>query len=283
MTAGGPPSPPDGPGPPPEVLEAIDGIAPFAAGMANVVMQLSRLPIGHGVAESRVHGGRIDEHPLKRLRATITYLIVALVGSESERRALRQAINRVHAQVRSRVGDPVAYDAFDPELQLWVAACLYQGLEQCHAWLHGPVAPGAMEAFYRHGRRFGTTLQVPEDSWPADREAFEDYWQAGVRRIEMDELTRAYLRDLVRLGFLPTPARQTLGTASAFLTMGFLPAPFRAALGLPWSARRQRAFETLTTVVAHVNRRLPDPVRRFPLNACLWGFRRRLHSGRPLV
>src|SRR5881227_1423983 len=88
-------------------------------GAANVVMQLALLPVGRGVAESTVDSGRVDKHPYKRQRTTGSYLIVAMLGSEAERRAMRSEVNRQHsAVVRSADEADVAYSAFDPKLQL---------------------------------------------------------------------------------------------------------------------------------------------------------------------
>ena len=57
----------------------MSGMA-LAAAAANVVMQLSRLPVGHGVVESTVESGRLDKHPIKRTRTTLSYLMIALGG-----------------------------------------------------------------------------------------------------------------------------------------------------------------------------------------------------------
>ncbi len=102
------------------------GVA-LLAGPANVIMQLARPGVGYGVMESRVESGRIDLHPIKRARTTFTYLAVATAGTDAQKAAFRRAVNRAHAQVRSTPDSPVQYNAFDPELQLWVAACLYKG------------------------------------------------------------------------------------------------------------------------------------------------------------
>ena len=37
---------------------------------ANVIMQLAQLPVGRGVAESKVDSGNLYKHPLKRARTT---------------------------------------------------------------------------------------------------------------------------------------------------------------------------------------------------------------------
>ena len=106
-----------------------DGLMGMALllGPANVIMQLARPGVGYGVLESRVESGRIDLHPIKRARTTFTYLAVAMAGSDAQKAAFRRAVNRAHAQVYSTADSPVEYNAFDPDLQLWVAACLYKG------------------------------------------------------------------------------------------------------------------------------------------------------------
>lgn len=264
------------------VEDSMVGLGLAAAG-ANVIMQLSKLPVGHGVAKSPVESGRIDAHPIKRTRTTLAYLVIALTGTEHEREAMRRAVDGVHRHVHSSPGDPVAYDAFDPELQLWVAACLYKGVEDVHRLLHGEHDDDTAERLYRYCSRLGTTLQVREDQWPADRAAFAEYWDAEVSRIEMDELTRGYLQGIARAAFLPAPVRWVLGPVTEFQAMGFLPEPFRAELGLPWGPRRQRAFDAVMGGWARLDRRLPRVIRQFPFNLYRWDTRRRIRRGLPIV
>jgi uncharacterized protein (DUF2236 family) len=275
---------------PQEVRDTISGLAFMAAG-ANVVMQLARLPVGHGVALSKVDSGRVDKHPLKRLRTTSAFLVIALLGTEEERLAMREEINRAHTAVRSEPTDPVQYNAFDPELQLWVAACLYKGAEDIYTLYHGRPDPGVIDnVLYPHSKRLGTTLQVSEEMWPADRAAFEEYWNAGIAKIELDDLTRGYLQGIANLSFvvaplgiLGAPLRPLLRPLGRFLTLGFLPQPFRGELGLPWDDRRQRRFDAFMGVAVRVSRRLPRPLREFPLNGYLWDTRRRIRKGRRIV
>ena len=113
---------------PSEIRDALCLLALLSGG-ANVVMQLSRLPVGHGVASSTVDSGRIDKHPLKRTRTTCAFLVIAMFGSEKERLVMRREIAKAHQHVHSQPADEVRYDAFDSQLQLWVAACLYKGVE----------------------------------------------------------------------------------------------------------------------------------------------------------
>ncbi|KAB2586677.1 hypothetical protein BS297_04045, partial [Rhodococcus erythropolis] len=114
-----------------EVEKAMSGLGLLAAG-ANVIMQLARPAVGYGVYESKVETGRLDRHPVKRTRTTLTYLAVASLATDEEKKLYRRAVNGSHKHVRSDENSAVEYNAFDPELQLWVAACLYRGFEDVY-------------------------------------------------------------------------------------------------------------------------------------------------------
>jgi len=266
---------------PESVRESISGLTTLA-GAANVIMQLAWLPVGHGVAKSTVHSGRLDKRPLKRTRTTFSYVMVAMLGTEEERAAMREEVNRSHRQVHSKPDDPVKYNAFDRELQLWVAACLAWGVEDIYTKLYGPPDEATAEAMYRHAARFGTTLQVPEDMWPPDRAAFQEYWEASLAKVEMDDTTRTYLTDFVELRFLHWPFR-ALGPVNKFFTTGFLPQLFRDELGLPWGPAQQRRFDRIVQNLAALNRALPRPLREFPWNVYWWDLRRRIRTGKAIV
>jgi len=264
-------------------MKELDGVGAILAGTANVVMQLSRPGVGYGVVESRVESGQLMRHPMKRSRTTFTYLAVALLGSDKEREVFRSAVDRAHVEVRSGPESPVPYNAFDPELQKWVGACLYYGAVDVRTRLRGPMTDDEADGFYREGSRLATTLQVRPEDWPADRAGFERYWEESLSAVSIDAAVRDYLYRVIRLAFLPGPLRHPAAGLSQFLTTGFLPPVFREQMGLPWSDADQRRFDSLIRVVAAMNRLLPPPIRSFPLNACLWDMRLRVRFRRPLV
>ncbi len=259
--------------------DLVDGACLLAA-TANVIMQLGRPEVGYGVLESNVGRAQVMRHPLRRWRSTVTYLAAAVMGTAGDREACRRVVNRSHAQVRSATHGPVSYSAFDPQLQLWVAACLYRGMSDMHALLRGLADDQAAEAIYRAASRFGTTLQMPADRWPADRAAFDRYWDTALATIRIDPPVRAYLHQLIMLRYLPRPLSAVLGPPNRFLTTGFLPPPFREQMQLPWTERDQRQFESVMHMIATLNRLLPAPARRFPFNACLLGLRARIRRDR---
>lgn len=264
------------------VDEALLGIG-LLAGAANVIMQLSWPGVGHGVVESRVASGQVFRHPIKRTRTTMTYLAVAALGTEQERQLYRRAVNTAHAQVYSTASSPVEYNAFDPELQLWVAACLYMGFEDSHRAFIGPLDAKARQALYSSSAPLGTTLQVTSQMWPTDRNAFQEYWDGALARVSIDDTVRKYLYKVASVQFLPRWLSLPLGPFNRFITTGFLPPVFRDAMRLPWSQRQQRWFDRLVAVLGVVVRAQPKTLRQFPFNWALWDMRRRIKSGRPLV
>jgi uncharacterized protein (DUF2236 family) len=260
----------------------VDGIGGFLAGPANVIMQLALAPVGYGVIESKVDSGKAMLHPVKRFRTTFTYISVAMYGSPDERARYRDAVNGSHRLVRSDANSGVAYNAFDRDLQLWVTACLYYGAVDVAERMHGPLDEATADAFYRFGARFGTTLQVTPEMWPADRNAFADYWDVLVDKTCIDEPVRQYLHSLLRLENLARPLR--FGARfNTWLTTGFLPPKFRAEMGLTWTAQDEQRFTRLVRRIGAVQRRLPGVVRRFPFNWLLWDLRLRIRFNRRLV
>ncbi|HEV7206891.1 MAG TPA: oxygenase MpaB family protein [Jatrophihabitans sp.] len=264
-----------------DVRPYFDGAGAVLAGTANVIMQLALAPVGYGVIESKVESGQVMRHPFKRARTTFTYLSVAMLGTDEDRDAYREAVNGSHRAVRSDAAGPVKYNAFDPALQLWVAACLYYGTVDIVERLHGPLPEAQADALYRFGARFGTTLQVRPEMWPTDRAAFAAYWDETLATLSIDEPVRQYLHALMTDRHLPRLLRSPRFTA--WVTTGFLPQPFRDQMGLTWSDADQRRFDTFLRRTGAVLRRLPLPLRNVPFNVLLRDMRRRRRVGRPLV
>jgi uncharacterized protein (DUF2236 family) len=255
----------------------------FAAGPANVIMQLSWPQVGHGVVESKVDSGNLLKHPWKRARTTCQYLAVAILGTQEDRDAYREAVNSSHRHVKSTADSPVRYNAFDRELQICVAACLFVGLEDTYQLLRGEMTVEQAEQFYRSAWTLGTTLQVAEDQWPPTRAEFDVYWRDACRRVAIDDQVRAYLHDLLNLRMINPVLALPFRPLAKFLTVGFLAPVFRDAMELGWSDFKQRQFERLFLNVAFVNRLLPVFVRQGGSFVLLADVRRRIRSHRALV
>ncbi len=262
----------------PGILDSIG----FMGGPANVIMQLARLPVGYGVKESRVESGSVIKHPFKRARTTATYLAVSMIGNTEERLAYRQAVNKAHAQVRSTNSSPVKYNAFDADLQMWVAACLYWGFADVSTRLNKPWTPEQAREFYQLAAPLGTTLQVRADMWPDDLQAFQQYWEKNLHELTLDEPIRKFLGDLVELKHMPVLGR-LIGPFNRFVTAGFLPQKLRDEMHYEWTEKDQKKFDRFVSVIGRLNGLLPRPVRQAGTLLVMADFRRRLRKGLPMV
>lgn len=272
-------------GPPRHPRRVTDLLNPAAALLpaANVIMQLSSPGVGYGVLESPVDSGNVYKHPFKRARTTGTYLAAATMGTDADRALLRDQIDKVHALVRSRASSPVSYNAFDPRLQLWVAACLYRYYIDMHEFLYGPLDEESADAIYADARALGTTLQVRNEMWPEDRDAFDAYWKQSLQDLRIDPPVREHLHGVAAMAFLPAPLRLLAGRFNLFATTGFLPAEFRSHMQLRWTADQQRRFEWLLSGLRIADRVIPHEVWLLGYQIYLWDMRIRDRLGKRVV
>jgi len=270
-------------------VDAVGGMmgVGLLGGAANVIMQLARPGVGYGVMESRVESGRIDRHPIKRTRTTFTYLAVAAQGTPEQQSAFRRAVNGAHAQVYSTDESPVSYNAFDPDLQMWVGACMYKGVVDVYKLFVGEVDDAVSKQLFEEGITLGTMLQVPREKWPVDQAAFERYWADSVEKVHIDDAIREYLWPIaagrVRGVRLPVPVQRRLDDFNLLITGGFLPQRFRDEMRLDWDDDKQRRFDRLIKRIRTVNNVLPRVLQEFPFNWMLKDLDWRIRTGRPLV
>lgn len=240
---------------------------------STVLLQLAERGVGHGVAD---HSTTL-QRPLDRLRTTMTYVYAVTLGTPEERKQIVRLVNKVHVPVRSET-----YNAFDPELQLWVAATLYRnGVEMYQRMFH-KLSDVDIEWIYRQSAVYGTALQVKEGMWPATRAEFDAYWDEMIATVEVDEKIRAFTRGLLSGGDSPLPVRMLM-PLQRFMTIGLLPQRMRAEFSLPWSPRDQRRFDLFWKVVPPVYRRVPRRIRQLSSTFYLRDMRRRMAGNKHLI
>ncbi|MCK0093597.1 DUF2236 domain-containing protein [Rhodococcus sp. HNM0563] len=240
---------------------------------STVLLQLADRGTGHGVAD---HSTTL-QRPLDRLRTTMTYVYAVTLGTQEERRQIVRMVNKAHVPVRSET-----YNAFDPELQLWVAATLYRNGVQMYERMFHKLSDADLEWIYQQSAVYGTALQVKEDMWPATRAEFDAYWDNMIATMDVDEKVRSFTRGLLGGGDSPLPVK-LLMPLQRFMTIGLLPQRMRDEFSLPWSPRDQRRFDLFWKVVPPVYRRVPRPIRQLSATYYLRDMRRRFASGRRIV
>ena len=230
------------------------------AGGRSILLQLADPAIGHGVA----HHSDFENRPLDRLAGTLSYAYAVTCGTPEQARAAVRRVNRAHVPVVGpEAGEAPAYNAFSPDLQLWVAATLYDSAVGMHERVFGAFDEATAESLYREYAVLGTSLQVPEALWPRDRAAFAAYWQQRLDGLRTDATTREVARRLLYPRSGPLLLRLAMPLAR-LVTVGLLPPAVRDLFELSWSPRRQRRFDRMLRLTIRLYPLLPMRVRHWP-------------------
>jgi uncharacterized protein (DUF2236 family) len=104
--------------------------------------------------------------------------------------------------------------------------CLYNGAVDVYRMFVSEMDDETADRHYREGMALGTTLQVPAQMWPADRAAFDQYWQDVLDKVHIDDTVREYLYPIavvqMRGATLPRPIQRFSEGPAQLITTGFL-------------------------------------------------------------
>ncbi|MEN0085888.1 MAG: oxygenase MpaB family protein [Leifsonia sp.] len=246
----------------------------LAGGPRALLLQIAHPGVGRGVVDHSDFASRL----MDRFEGTVLYLTATMYGTSEEQAAMRRLVNRAHAPVRGV--DPASgttYNAFDPELQLWVAATLYQTMMDLHGRVFGPLSPPQAGLAYRELSRALSNLQLSHEQWPADRAAFDRYWEGMVGSLRVDAEVLAVSRQILYPSGVSWWMRPGLPLLR-LVTAGLLPPAVRAQFRLEWDAARQRRFDRAMRWTARIYPRLPVRLRRLLRDRYLAKLRRLVSS-----
>lgn len=223
-------------------------------GLAAILLQLAHPVVARGVAAN----SSFAQNPLRRLRHTLAYVYAVQLGSADQHAMAARRVDAAHTRVAG---------ARDPGPQLWVAATLARTGVQVHELLHGPLPAELADEIHTASADLGMSLQLPADAWPADRAAFDRYWDATLPTLEVGDEARAVAAELLAARAAPWWLRLTLPAAREF-TAVLLPPALRAAYGLPEHPRRQALVVGVLRVLVRV---APRRLRELPARRLLAG------------
>ena len=215
-----------------------------------ILLQSANPVIGAAVAEHSDFAHR----PQQRLSNTLTFVYAVMLGTPDEAALVAKYTRRIHSRIPG---------ADDPDLQLWVAATLYQTAVRVYERVHAPLSPADAQAVLTSYSALGTALEVPLERWPATPELFAEYWTDAVAALEVGPPARQVAHDLFHPMTAPPWMRAALPLA-ALLTADLLDAPLREAYGMPWSRHRARRASAAWAVIRVLARVLPAHVLAAP-------------------
>jgi uncharacterized protein (DUF2236 family) len=183
-------------------------------------------------------------------------------GTRAEALEAARRINLVHESVRGNdavTGLP--YDARDPELLLWVHACLVDSQLLFERLTVGRLTDAERERFHQEQMAGAELLGLPRSAIPPTvarlRAYIEDVVAGGTLRVTEETLRVA---DLIRHPPPDVPWRPVLRQVS-FWAFGTLPEQLRSAYRVRWTIARDLRFRSSLRTLKAIRPLLPGSVR----------------------
>lgn len=214
----------------------------LAGGFAAVLLQMAHPAIATGVAE---HSNFIEDLA-GRARRTSATLYEFVFGTTSQALAAARRLHLIHCRVRGAIDAPGSplhgrpYRANDQHLLRWVAATVRVGATAAFETFVRPLSPAESKRDYDDFVLSSALSGVRPDRWPADRAAFDAWFDAALD--DPDLHVGRHARTVAR-ALLDTPLSHT--PFERVVTAGLLPPRWRDAFELPWTRSDQRAFDAL--------------------------------------
>ena len=240
-----------------------DGVL-IAGGGRAILLQVADPTVAAGVARHSDFAHR----PVERLRNTLTFAYAVVLGTPDDAAAVSAHVQRAHRPVDR---------ASDAELQLWVAATLYETTVLVHEKVFGTTADALADEAYRDYAALGTALDMPAELWPTTRTAFSAYFDARVGALTVTGEARQIAHDLFAPVTAPLWLRASLPLAR-LLTLDLLPASVREAYGFEWAPRDQRRADRWWGTIRFLARVTPHRLRSWPYHHYLKRLRKPVAS-----
>ncbi len=194
--------------------------------------------------------------PFKRLARTGQAMETVFFGTRAEADRITARVRRMHARVRWTDADGEQLAADQPDMLLWILACLADSALAMHHWFVGSLSRDELEEFWDDYLLVGELFGLDREHAPASYREFRDWFRA---RLESGEL--AVTDDAREIGRhvafeLPLPARRRPALPALNLAVaGTLPPAIRVMYRIPWSAAHDAALRSLA-----IGSRLSRPV-----------------------
>jgi uncharacterized protein (DUF2236 family) len=189
--------------------------------------------------------GALDD-PYKRLRRTAEVLDAIAWGSRADADRKTRRVRAMHARARGALpraagpfgaGTPWAAD--DPELLLWIVACLADSAVVVYERYVTRLTECERDAYWSDYRVIGRLFGLRDADMPASWREFEAYMNGMLRcgELVVTPTARAVGIEVVLRPPVPLKARPLVELAN-FITVGLLPAGIRRGYGFSWDPAR---------------------------------------------
>jgi uncharacterized protein (DUF2236 family) len=193
--------------------------------------------------------GSLDD-PYTRLRRTAEVMDAVAWGPKAEADRRTRRVRAMHARARGVLpqaagpfpaGTPWAAD--DPELLLWIVACLVDSSVMVYERYVDRLTPAERDAYWADYRVIGRLFGLADADMPATWADFEAYMSDMLASgdLVVTPSAREVGIDVVLRPPVPLKARPLVELAN-FITVGLLPPDIRRGFGFSWDPARALAL-----------------------------------------
>ena len=195
---------------------------------------------------------RYRDLPFKRLAATAKMFETVFFGTRAEADKVLSVVHRMHAAVEGELQEDAgprhpagtSYSAHDPELMLWTIAVAADSGAYFYDRLVRTMSGEEKNRYWADWVRFGELFGMPAAVAPVGWSAFRSYMEGRLASDEMHLTEEARLTGHGVAFRIPFGAPGVLARdVHNLVILGSLPPVVREHYGLPWSRRRQLAFD----------------------------------------
>jgi uncharacterized protein (DUF2236 family) len=231
----------------------------LAGGSCALLMQAAHPSVAAGVAEHSTYA----TDPFGRLLRTLTSSFDVVFGTRREAEATIRRVNAIHAAVRGRRPDGVAYSALEPEALLWVHATLVDTALRVHDRFVAPVAEADAQRYHEESAAVAVRLGVPGGLVPPTIVELRAWMEGMINGGRVRVTPQA--RDIARTVLYPVPIPPRIVWEAAHLvSIATLPPELRRQYGIGWSAARERGVERIAALSRRWLPLVPAVLRHAP-------------------
>ncbi len=227
-------------------------------GARAVLMQAAHPLVIAGARET----GFYERNPWRRLQRTLVLTYTITFGTRAEADAAAERINDVHARVKG--ADPVTglpYDGLDPELLLYVHACLVDSALLFEELTVGRLDDAGRQRFHEEQMLAAEMVRIPRGTIPRTvpelRAHLQTVYDSGILHVgDAAGRVAALFRDPPR----EAEWRPVLKGVSR-LSFGTLPPEIRSLYGVELDPLRREAMRATFAATRWLRPLLPDRYR----------------------
>jgi uncharacterized protein (DUF2236 family) len=194
------------------------------------------------------HSGALEE-PYERLNRTAAVIREIVFGSRAGADAATRRVRAMHRRVRGTTRETVgnfpagtAYAADDPELLLWILACLVDSCMWFYQRYVRTLSRDERDRYWQDYRIIGQLFGLAHADSPATIEDFDRYMKGMLKSgdLHVSASTRELAKRIVLRPPVPLAARPLLEVVNLHI-VGSLPHQLRREYGLRWDPARELA------------------------------------------